>query len=96
MTAHKTHLLQLQWAVIAVLVVGGGIAFVMLMHKTDQYKAQRDANTGNVASLREQVKQARATPSPTSEALPEAVANGPSAATPTPNPTPTPTVRKTR
>ncbi len=100
MTEHKTRMVQLQWAVIAVLVLGGGTSFAMLMHKTDQYRTERDANTGNLASLKEQVRQARLKPSPTSEALPEAVGNGPSAATPTPTatpvPKPVPTVRKTR
>lgn len=81
-------IVKLQWAVIAVLVIGGGIAFFMLMGKTDQFKRERDANTGNVKSLAEQVKQAKAAPSPTVAPLPEAVSNGPSAATPTPAPTP--------
>lgn len=89
-------IIKLQWAVIAVLVVGGGVAFFMLMGKTDQFKRERDANTGNVRSLAEQVKQAKAAPSPTVAPLPEAVSNGPSAATPTPTALPAASPKKAR
>lgn len=90
MPTHNRNIVRLQWTVIAVLVVGGTAAFVMLMTKTDQYRTQRDAQSGNISSLKEQVRQAKLTPtpSPTVEALPEAVSNGPAAATPTPAPTP--------
>jgi outer membrane murein-binding lipoprotein Lpp len=80
------NIVPLQWIVIGVLVVGGAAAFVLLMNKTDQYKTERDSQNGNIASLREQVRQARSTPKPDVQALPEAVGNGPSAATPTPTP----------
>jgi flagellar basal body-associated protein FliL len=88
MPLHSSRILFLQWVLIAVLVVGGGVAFIMLMSKTDQFRSERDANTGNIASLKEQVRQARQTPTPAAEALPEAVSNGPAAATPTPTATP--------
>ncbi len=94
MPTHNRNIVRLQWAVIAVLFLGGAVAFAMLMNKTDQYRTQRDAQNGNISSLKEQVRQAKLTPAPTVEALPEAVSNGPAAATPTP--TPTPTVRKLR
>ncbi len=91
MSDQKRNIVRLQWIVITVLVVVGGAAFVMLMNKTDQYKTERDSQAGNITSLREQVRQAKLTPKPTVEALPEAVGNGPSAATPTPTPLPTAT-----
>ena len=97
MSAQRRNIVRLQWIVITVLVVGGAAAFVMLMSKTDQYKTESDSQNGNITSLREQVRQAKLTPKPSTEALPEAVGNGPSAASPTPTPistlkpTPTPT-----
>lgn len=84
----------MQWLVIAVLVVGGGVGFYMLMTKTDEYKTQADEQQGNMASLREQLRQAKsptATPGP---ALPESSGNG-GQATPTPTPTPTPAASPT-
>jgi len=89
-SAQKRNIVRLQWIVITVLVVGGAAVFVLLMNKTDQYKSERDSQAGNITSLREQVRQAKSTPKPTVEALPEAVGNGPSAASPTPVPKPTP------
>ena len=88
MPAQNHNIVRLQWIVITVLVVVGGAAFVLLMNKTDQYKTERDSQTGNITSLKEQVRQARSTPKPSVEALPEAVGNGPAVATPTPSPTP--------
>jgi len=88
--AESTKLVRLQWAVIVVLLIGGTAGIWLIMHKADQYKAQRDANNGNVASLREQVRQAKLTPKPSSAALPEAVANGPA----TPRPTATPKAKR--
>lgn len=91
MPAQNRNIVRLQWIVITVLAVGGTAAFVLLMNKTDQYKAERDSQDGNITSLREQVRQAKATPKPSVEALPEAVGNGPAATAPTPTPTRTPT-----
>lgn len=94
MIVQSQNIVRLQWIVIAVLVVGGLAVFVMLMTKTDQYKTERDSQTGNITSLREQLRQSKATPKPETQALPEAVGNGPSATSPTPTPvvktTPTP------
>lgn len=90
MSVQNRNIVRLQWIVITVLVVGGAAAFVLLMNKTDQYKTERDSQDGNITSLREQVRQAKLTPKPSVQALPEAVSNGPSAATPSPTPIPTP------
>ena len=98
MIVQSRNIVRLQWTVITVLVVGGTAAFVLLMNKTDQYKTERDSQNGNITSLREQVRQAHATPKPAVQALPEAVGNGPSATSPipTPTPTPVPTTQKLR
>ena len=96
MSDQKRNIVRLQWIVITVLVVGGTAAFVLLINKTDQYKSERDSQAGNITSLREQVRQAKSTPKPTVEALPEAVGNGPSTAAPTPIPKPTPTPTPTQ
>lgn len=85
----------MQWVVIAVLVIGGGIATYMLVHKTDDYKDQVDSQQGSLSSLRKQVDELRhPTPTPP-DPLPEATANGPAGATPTPTPTPAATPKTT-
>lgn len=89
----------MQWFVITALVIGGGIAFYMLMTKTDEYKTQADEQQGNMTSLREQLRQAKnPTPAP-SPALPEATGQNANATstpqpsvTPAPSPSPTPAV----
>lgn len=80
------RIIVMQWAVIGVLVIGGGIAFFMLLQKTDVYREQAAANNSNIASLKEQVRQAAANRTPVVTPLPEATTNGPAAPTPTPKP----------
>ena len=91
MLNQNRNIVRLQWIVIATLVVGGTIAFGLLMNKTDQFKTERDSQTGNITSLREQVRQAKLAPKPLVQPLPEAVGNGPDAPSPTPIPAPAPT-----
>ena len=80
----------MQWAVIAVLVIGGGVGLFMLMNKTDDYKNQLDSQQGSLTSLQRQVHELR-NPTPTpGDPLPEATANGPGTPTPKPSSTPRP------
>jgi hypothetical protein len=85
----RRNIIVMQWTVIAVLVLGGGVAVFMATHKADDYKNQLDEQQGNLSSLREQLRQRR-NPTPTpGTPLPEATSNGP-ATTPTPTQTMTP------
>jgi len=83
-TRFKLNIVVMQWVVIAVLVLGGGAAVFMAVHKAESYKTQLDDQQGSLSSLREQLRQ-RHNPTPTpGTPLPEATANGPSGPTPTP------------
>ncbi len=79
------NIVLMQWIVIAVLVVGGGLALWMASSKAGQYQNELQEQSGNITSLREQVKQAKSTTAPRQTPLPEAIGNGPS-----PSPTATP------
>jgi hypothetical protein len=80
-------LIYLLWTVIAALIVGGGIVGFMLIHKADDLGTTNDALNGDVSSLREQLRQAKASVSPTVT---------PAATTSTPSATPTPTASPAR
>ncbi len=90
----KSKIVIMQWAVIAVLVAGAGAAVIMLMSRADTYKSQLDQQTGDLSSLREQLRQAKSPQPSPSPALPAASAN---TASPTPSPaasaSPTPSPR---
>lgn len=81
----------MQWFVIAVIIIGAGVAVFMLVNKTNEYKDQLDQQKGNIDSLREQVRQSKISPTPSVDPLP-VVSNRP-IASPTPSPTPTPAPR---
>jgi hypothetical protein len=77
----------MQWVVIAVLLIGAGVASAMLVVRANDYELLLQEQEGSVSSLREQLRQAK-NPTPTpSPALPEATGNS-AAATPTPSPAP--------
>ena len=80
----------MQWIVIAVLVLGGGTAVLMASSKAGEYKDKYDGQQSNIASLREQLRQAK-NPAPDPQPpLPDA--SGRTQATPTPaSKTPAPT-----
>ncbi len=72
---HTKQLVIMQWVVIAVLVAGGAIITLMLTHKTDDYRTQLSQQQGDMASIKEQLRQAR-NPTPTpGTPLPEATSN---------------------
>jgi cell division septum initiation protein DivIVA len=79
-----------------VLVIGGAIGGFLLAHKLDQLNQDNSDLTGSNDSLRAQLREAQATPSPTTSPSPSAsVTPAPStspavSATPTPAPTKTP------
>ncbi len=80
---NQRNVSKLLWVVVAVLVVGGGIAIFMLMHKVDNLQTQNDTLSGDNDSLLRQITQLKASPTP----LPTP---DNSAATPIPTPTATP------
>ncbi len=86
----------MQWFVIAVLVIGGGIAVYMLINKNNELQTQTQNAQGNMDSLKNQLKEAKASPTISVTPLPEAKGN---LASPTPTPkanaTPTPKTTST-
>lgn len=58
------------WIVIAVLVTGGSIITIMLVHKTDDLRTTNSNLNGDVSSLRRQVQELRAIVSPSPSATP--------------------------
>jgi len=77
------------WTVIVVLIIGGSIIGFMLIHKADELSSSNNELSGNNTSLREQLRQAKASPSPSVDPLPVANQASPTpSATPTPTPTP--------
>ena len=79
------------WTVITILIIGGGVIGYMLYHKADELTQTNEELNGNNLSLREQLRQAKASPSPSATPIPTA--------TPTPSPTasatPSPTASAT-
>lgn len=80
-------LVFLLWTVIAVVFIGAAIGGYLLTNKTNQLQTSNDELNGNVTSLRDQLRQAKASPPPTSAPLPDA--SGKPTTTPTPTPSPT-------
>jgi hypothetical protein len=90
MNRQEQKLTFLLWIVIAVLVLGGGVALYMLVHKADDLQSQNDVLTGDNDSLKRQIVQLK---SPTPTVTPDP---GPSPTpTDTPTPVPTPTGKTT-
>jgi hypothetical protein len=89
----KQKLIYLLWTVIGVLVVGGIIIGFMLVNKTNELSDTNNELTGNNASLREQLRQAKASPTPSPTATPDYSES----ATPTPvtSPSATPEPKST-
>lgn len=84
----------MQWVVIAVLVIGGGIGAYLLINKTNQLETDQATQQGNLDSLQNQLKEAKTSPTPTTTPLPEA-SNNVGTPTPTPKATVTPTPKAT-
>ncbi len=77
---YSRKLLYFLWAVIAILVIGGGIGgYFLVRHANDLDQANTEL-MGNNDSLKRQLEEAKATPAPTPTPV----------ATPAPSPTPTP------
>jgi hypothetical protein len=55
----RRNLVMLQWIVIGVLLVGGGLATGMAVHSADKYHTEIQNEAGVLASLKEQAYQAR-------------------------------------
>jgi len=91
MRSSNRNLIYLLWTVIAVLVVGGSIIGFMLIHKADELSGTNNDLTGDNASLREQLRQAKATPSPSPSPTPDYSASAAPTPSASPSPTPTPT-----
>jgi hypothetical protein len=78
-------LIYLLWLVITVLIIGGAVGgYLLVRHTSDLDQANSDLGNAN-DSLRRQLQEAKATPSPTPVSSPLA----------TPEPTPTPTPKAT-
>jgi outer membrane murein-binding lipoprotein Lpp len=93
----ERKLVFLLWTVIVVLVVGGVIGGFLLAHKVDELSQDNFDLNGSNDSLRNQLKQAKASPTP-SDAPVVSPSESPSAspsATPAATATPTPTPAKT-
>ncbi len=97
----NSKVVMFQWLVIAVLVVGAGIGGYMLYSKNSDLQAQLDSQSGNLSSLRNQLREAQSpsTPAANESALPAATDNVSPSATPVPTSasksTPTPTSKTT-
>ncbi|HVQ44239.1 MAG TPA: hypothetical protein VMT30_04715 [Candidatus Saccharimonadia bacterium] len=90
-SSHK--LIYLLWTVIAVLIIGAGIgAFLLLRHASDLDNTNAELSGSN-DSLRRQLEQAKASPTPT--ATPEATATPSPSPSPTATPVPTATPKPT-
>ncbi|MDF2461382.1 MAG: hypothetical protein K0S68_785 [Candidatus Saccharibacteria bacterium] len=87
-------LITLLWTVIAALVIGGAIAFFMIVSKADELNRTNEELTENNESLRRQLLEARESagspsPSPSASATPTPTPTPAATATPTPSPSPT-------
>ena len=82
----QAKLIKFLWVVIAVLVVGLGTVTAIALNRAHAIDVVRDGYKGDIASLNEQVRQAKS-PSPTSPPLQESIANQ---ASPSPSVTPLP------
>jgi hypothetical protein len=93
----QRKLIYLLWTVIAVLVIGGIIGGYLLVSKANDLDTTNQELSGSNDSLRRQLEQAKATPSPTetpaASPTPTAVVTPTPATTKTPVPTKTPVKR---
>ena len=72
MKGRNNKIVHLLWAVIAVLVVGSTIAGVMLIGKVNDLTQTNASLNADIISLKEQVKEAKASTTPSTAALPTA------------------------
>jgi cytoskeletal protein RodZ len=97
---NSRKLVVLLWSVIAVLVIGGGIAGYLLAHKVDQLTLDNSDLVDSNASLRRQLHELQASaspspspsPSPSATSTPSTTVTPKASAAPSATPTPTPVV----